>query len=374
MAQTLTVSPERPGAYRAIREALEVAPDGAVIAIAPGTYAEALQLRGGRVSLVAEGEPGSVTIDATAAGRPAVDCRDATVTLRGLVLTTHDYPAVVAAGGDLKIEKCQVSAAYATGVSVADGARLEAVEVKVVEAQNGLAIEGADGIADQCEIRDIAYDGVIVRLGAAPTIRNTTIEGCGARGIYVYQSSRPAIERCDISGTVSAGIGVAHRSAPTITDSWVHDTQGVGIAFGAGCGGTVQGTRVEGTAAPGIQIDEGATPTIREADRGHQPRVGVGVVEGATQQDAESVERLIGELDSMIGLAGVKAEVRALIDELQVNEWRRVAGLSVGAVSHHLVFTGAPGTGKTTVARIYGQLLKALGVLPAGRLDRKSVV
>ncbi|HEY3503831.1 MAG TPA: AAA family ATPase [Actinocatenispora sp.] len=68
----------------------------------------------------------------------------------------------------------------------------------------------------------------------------------------------------------------------------------------------------------------------------------------------------------MVGLAGVKDEVRALIDELQVNEWRRSAGLSVGASSHHLIFTGAPGTGKTAVARVYGRLLAALGILPNG--------
>jgi SpoVK/Ycf46/Vps4 family AAA+-type ATPase len=90
------------------------------------------------------------------------------------------------------------------------------------------------------------------------------------------------------------------------------------------------------------------------------------------QQDPETVNRLLAELDSMIGLRGVKGEVRALIDEIQVNEWRRGAGLAVGDASHHLVFTGAPGTGKTTVARIYGQLLKALGTLPHGKFREVS--
>ena len=368
MARTITVSSQQPGAYPSIRDALEIATDGTVISIAPGEYAEPVRLAGRRLSLVAAGEPGSVTIDASGLGRPAVQVAGGETTLQGLVLRAGDHPAVSADGGRLRIDKCQVSAGYGAGVTVTGGAHLDAVDVTVTGGQYGFVIEDASGTIDKCQVNNIADDGIIVRLGADPTIRNSTIAGCGFRGIYVYQAGRPTIERCDISQTADAGISVALQSSPTISGCWVHDTQGVGIMFGRGCGGLVEECRIEDTATPAIHVDEGANPTIREAvDAAHRPKVGVNAVEGSTQQDTDKVEKLLAELDSMIGLDGVKAEVRALIDEIQVNEWRRTAGLAVGAVSHHLIFTGAPGTGKTTVARIYGQLLKALGVLPNGQ-------
>jgi hypothetical protein len=354
-----------PGNYPTLRDALEVAPDGAVVTLAAGVYRERLDVRDRRITLRAAGD-GDVVVDASELDGPAIDSRGSVLCVEGLTISSGDYPAVIVAGGRAILRQCEITAGFGAGVQASDGAIVEADEVRVLRAQYGFVFSDAGGTVESSEIRGVSDDGVIVRLGADPVIRGTTVAECGYRGIYVYQAGRPVIERCDVSGTGDAGIVAAHGSSPRIVDTWVHETRGSGIVIGPGCTALIDQCRVEQTADPAVLVDPAATATVTLNETGAPLRAS-----GATQ-DAAEVDRLLTQLDAMIGLAGVKGEVRALIDEIQVNEWRRGAGLNVGAVSHHLIFTGAPGTGKTTVARIYGQLLKALGVLPNGQFREVS--
>ena len=92
---------------------------------------------------------------------------------------------------------------------------------------------------------------------------------------------------------------------------------------------------------------------------------------------ARSLDGLLADLDALVGLANVKAEVRRLTSMLQVQRLRAQRGLSVIETSHHLVFTGNPGTGKTTVARLLSQIYRAIGVVAKGQLvetDRSRLV
>jgi AAA+ superfamily predicted ATPase len=86
------------------------------------------------------------------------------------------------------------------------------------------------------------------------------------------------------------------------------------------------------------------------------------------QPPLESVEDALQALNRLIGLGQVKEEVRTLTNLLRVRRRRRELGLPVPTTSHHMVFLGAPGTGKTTVARLLGRIFRALGLLEHGRV------
>ena len=83
------------------------------------------------------------------------------------------------------------------------------------------------------------------------------------------------------------------------------------------------------------------------------------------------------ELESLTGMPEVKQEVRSLANFIKVQKQREAQGLKTPQISYHLVFTGSPGTGKTTVARIIARIYKDLGVLKSGHLvetDRSGLI
>lgn len=93
--------------------------------------------------------------------------------------------------------------------------------------------------------------------------------------------------------------------------------------------------------------------------------------------DPQELEKLLESFNSLVGLHAVKNEVNSLVNLLKVQKMREEKNMKISDISKHMVFSGNPGTGKTTVARILADIYKNMGILKSGQLievDRSGLV
>jgi adenylate kinase family enzyme len=134
---------------------------------------------------------------------------------------------------------------------------------------------------------------------------------------------------------------------------------------------------------PNLHSDHHTMPT--EPVGGRSPSASTGSMPTPAEQkepakkepEPKTLAELLAELDALIGLTAVKAEIHRQVAVLRVETLRGKAGLRSPTITRHLIFVGNPGTGKTTVARLVGGIYRALGLLSKGQLvevDRSELV